>query len=93
MVTTGVLVRNCVGVAALLALLVTAAAPVLHYGFLSLAYRFLAALAQPVADKRIVGALTTMGEGCGLLLRILLTAEVLCMLMFIILTLSFGGGG
>ena len=92
-VTTGVLVRNCVGVAALLALLVTAAAPVLHYGFLSLAYRFLAALAQPVADKRIVGALTTMGEGCGLLLRILLTAEVLCMLMFIILTLSFGGGG
>nr|WP_294527465.1 stage III sporulation protein AE [uncultured Blautia sp.] len=92
-VTTGVLVRNCVGVAALLALLITAAAPVLHYGFLCLAYRFLAALAQPVADKRIVGALTTMGEGCGLLLRILLTAEVLCMLTLIILTLSFGGGG
>lgn len=91
-VTSGVLVRNCVGVAAFLALFVTAAAPILHYGFLCLSYRFLAALAQPVADKRIVGALSTMGEGCGLLLKILFTAEVLSMLIFIILTLSFGGG-
>ena len=51
---------------------------------MSLIYRFLAALAQPVSDKRVVGALTTMGEGCALLLKLLMTAEVLCMLTFLI---------
>ena len=44
-----------------------------------------AAVAQPVSDKRIVGAFSTMGEGCVLLLRILFTAEILCMLAFLVL--------
>ena len=90
--TSAVLVRNSLGAAVLIALVLTGAGPVIHYGILSLAYRFLAALAQPVSDKRIVGALSTMGEGCALLLRIFFTAEILCMLTFLILTASFGGG-
>ena len=56
--------------------------PVIHYGILSLLYRFLAAIAQPVSEKRIVDSLATMGEGCALLLRILFTAEILCILDF-----------
>lgn len=89
--TSAVLVRNSLGVAALIVLVMAGIGPVIHYGMLSLAYRFLAAVSQPVSDKRIVGALSTMGEGCGLLLRILLTAEVLCMITFLILAASFGG--
>lgn len=89
--TSAVLVRNSLGVAALIALVMAGIGPVIHYGMLSLAYRFLAAVSQPVSDKRIVGALSTMGEGCALLLRILLTAEVLCMITFLILAVSFGG--
>ena len=61
------------------------AGPVIHYGLLSFIYRLLAAVAQPVSDKRIVGAFSTMGEGCVLLLRILFTAEILCMLAFLVL--------
>ena len=90
-VTSAVLVKNCLGAAALVAFVLVGAEPVIHYGVLSLAYRFLAAVAQPVSDKRMVGCLSTMGEGCALLLHILLTAEVLCMLTFVILMASFGG--
>ncbi|MDO4274446.1 MAG: stage III sporulation protein AE [Eubacteriales bacterium] len=91
-VTSAVLVRNSLGVVVLVVLVLIGAGPVIHYTMMSLAYRLLAALSQPVSDKRMVGCLSTMGEGCAILLRILLTAEVLCMLTFVILMASFGGG-
>ena len=37
------------------------------------------------SDKRMVGCLTTMGEGCSLLLKLLLTTEVLFMVTVAIL--------
>ena len=83
--TSAVLVRNSLGGVSLVLLATAGLGPILHYGFLSLSYRFLAALAQPVSDKRIVGALSSMGEGCAILLKILFTAELLCMLAFLIL--------
>lgn len=88
--TGALLVKNCLGAVAVILLLFACAGPVLHYGLLSVSYRFLAAVAQPVSDKRITGCLSTMGEGCALLLRILLTAQVLCILTFVILMVSVG---
>ena len=61
--TSAVLVRNCLGVVILFAFVAAGAGPVIHYGILSLLYRFLAAIAQPVSQKRIVDSLATMGEG------------------------------
>lgn len=90
-VTSAVLVRNSLGVVILIALVLAGAGPMIHYGMVSLIYRFLGALAQPVSDKRMVGALSTMGEGAAILLRILLTADVMCMLAFVILMAGFGG--
>ena len=84
-VTSAVLIRNCLGVVILVIFVLAGAGPMLHYGILSLLYRFLAAVSQPISDKRMVSALGTMGEGCALLLRILFTAEVLCMLAFLVL--------
>ena len=84
-VTSAVLVRNCLGVVILVVFVLIGAGPMLHYGILSLLYRLVAAVAQPVSDRRMVRALGTMGEGCALLLRILFTAEVLCMLAFLVL--------
>lgn len=89
--TSAVLVRNCLGVAILVVFVVVGAGPVLHYGMLSLIYRLMAAVSQPVSDKRLVGAFSTMGEGCALLLQILFTAEILCMLAFIVLMAGFSG--
>ena len=89
--TGALLVKNCLGAVAVVVLLLAGARPVIHYGVLSLSYRFLAAAAQPVSDKRIVGCLGTMGEGCAMLLRIMITAEVMCILTFVILMASVGG--
>ena len=90
-ITSAVLVRNSLGVVALVILVLAGLGPVIHYGMLSLSYKFLAALSQPVSDKRIVGALGTMGEGAAMLLRILFTAEILCMLTFLVLMAGVGG--
>lgn len=90
--TSAVLVRNSLGVVTLLALALVSLEPVVHYALLSFAYRFLAALSQPVSDRRMVGALGTMGEACGLLLKILLTAEALCMLTLLVVMSGLGGG-
>lgn len=88
--TSAVLVRNSLGAVTVILLVLAGLGPLVHYGMLSLGYRFLAALSQPVSDKRIVGALSTMGEGCALLLKLLLTAQVLCMLTFLILMAGNG---
>ena len=89
--TGALLVKNCLGAVAVVALHLSCAGPLIHYGLLSLSNLFLAAAAQPVSDKRIVGCLGTMGEGCAMLLRIMITAEVMCILTFVILMASVGG--
>lgn len=91
-ITSAVLVRNCLGVLILLATVAAGAGPVIHYGMLSLTYRFLAAVSQPVSDKRMVECLSTMGEGFEILLKILFTAEVLCILTFLIIMAGIQGG-
>lgn len=91
-ITSAVLVRNSLGIVVFVVFLLVGAGPVIHYLVLSLSYRFLAAVSQPVSDKRLVECLSTMGEGCGFLLRILFTAEIMCMLTFLILMVSFQGG-
>lgn len=84
-VTSAVLIRNCLGVVILVVFVLAGIGSILHYGLLSLSYRLLAAVSQPISDRRMVRALDAMGEGCALLLRLLFTAEVLCMLAFLVL--------
>ena len=88
---TAVLIRNSLGVMGILLLLLFGLPPVIKLGFTALIYKLLAALVQPVSDKRLVGCLSTIGEGCGLLLKVLLTAEFLFMITIAVLTVSFVG--
>ena len=88
---SAVLVRNCLGVAAVVILFLCALRPVLHIAVTGLSYRFLAAFSEPVTDERIVDTLNSMGEGCGLLLKALFTTEVLFLLTIAILAGSYGG--
>lgn len=88
---SAVLVRNCMGVTAVVVLFLCALQPILHIAVSGFTYRFLAAFAQPVSDKRMVGALHSMGEGCGLLLKVLFTTEVLFLLTIAILAGTISG--
>ncbi|MCI8813869.1 MAG: stage III sporulation protein AE [Lachnospiraceae bacterium] len=89
---SAVLVRNCLGVAFVLILLIWGATPLIQYSVCALLYKLAAALAQPVSDKRLVSCLSVMGEGCSMLLKILFTTELLCMIAIAVLAVSFGGG-
>lgn len=88
---TAVLIRNSLGVIGILVLLILGLPPVVKIGFTTLVYKFLAALVQPVSDKRMVGCLFTVGEGCRLLMKVLLMTELLFMITIAILTVSFVG--
>lgn len=88
---TAVLVRNCLGVLGIILLLLLGLPPIIKLGMSTLLYKFLAALVQPVSDKRMVGCLATVGEGCRLLLRVLLTVELLFLITIAILAVSFIG--
>ena len=88
---TAVLIRNSLGVIGILVLLMLCLPPVVKIGFTTLVYKFLAALVQPVSDKRMVGCLSTVGEGCRLLMKVLLMTELLFMITIAILTVSFVG--
>lgn len=91
LLTGAVLIRNSLGIAALLVITAVGAEPMVYYIVMSFLFRFLSAAAEPVSDKRIVGCLETMGEGCMLLFRIFFHGELLCVVTFLILTMSFGG--
>lgn len=89
-VGSAVLVKNCIGAVAMIVLVLCALKPVLNIALSGLAYRFLAAFTQPVSDKRMVGALHSMGEGCTLLLKVLFTTEILFLLTIAILAGTAG---
>lgn len=86
---TAVLIRNCLGITGILILVILGLPPVIKLAGTVLAYKLLAALLQPVSDKRMTGCLWAMGEGCRLLLKVLLTVELLLMITIAILAVSF----
>lgn len=88
---TAVLIRNSLGVIGILLLLLIGLPPVVKLGFTTLIYKLLAALVQPVSDKRLVDCLSTIGEGCRLLLKVILMAEFLFMITIAVLAVSFVG--
>ena len=86
---TAVLIRNCLGVTGILILVILGLPPVIKLAGTVLAYKLLAALLQPVSDKRMTGCLWAMGEGCRLLLKVLLTVELLLLITIAVLAVSF----
>ncbi|MCX4269716.1 MAG: stage III sporulation protein AE [Lachnospiraceae bacterium] len=74
---TGTLVRNAVGVAACVVLFVIISLPVLQTVIFIVTYRVLAVCLEPVADKRLSGAVEEVGKGGGMLLQAIVTAVLL----------------
>lgn len=79
-VGAGTLIKNSVGVAAMIIVLGITLLPVIKMGVLVFFYKFSAAVIEPVADKRISGTLNGVCRGSVLLAKIMLTS----MLLFLI---------
>lgn len=84
MVSSGILIKNGVGIAGVLILVALCAGPLLKVGIMALLYKISAAVIQPIADKRLAGCVSGMGEGARLLGKTLLMAEVMMVLTIVI---------
>lgn len=71
MLGSGMLIKNCVGVAGLAVLVILCIIPLLKAVCLVFFYRIAAAVTEPVADKRICGCLKGMAHGGVLYLKLL----------------------
>lgn len=76
----GILIKNCVGVAALLVLVIIGLIPTIKILCISLFYKLAAVVVEPVSDKRIAGCLKGMAEGGILYLKLM----VYCLALFMV---------
>lgn len=77
---TGLLIKNCVGVTVIVLLVLLCAKPLLEIGILAFVYRLLAALAEPVTDKRISGVLDALARAGMLYVKLVVTAILMLFL-------------
>lgn len=90
MVGTGVLIKNSVGVAAIILLVVICAVPVIKVFVIAVLYKATAAAIEPVTDKRIAGCINGVFKGSVLIGKIMLTSLFLFFLTIAMITASSG---
>ncbi len=64
-ISSGIVIKNCVGAAALVVLVLLCAVPYLKMSVMALLYKLLAAVLEPVADKRIAGGMSGIAGGAN----------------------------
>ncbi len=87
---SGILIKNCVGVTALVFLVAMALLPMIKILCLSLFYKLTSVAVEPVADKRIAGCLKGMAEGGVLYLKLVLYCLALFFVTIALTTASSG---
>jgi stage III sporulation protein AE len=77
---TAVLVKNGIGMAGAIICFALCIVPLVQVALIVLMYKLSAAVIQPVSDKRVIGCLESVAEGCRLLLRVVFTTGLLFLL-------------
>ena len=88
---SGALLKNGFGVAAAVIIVVICLVPVAEVGCYVLFYQVLAAVAEPISDKKLIGVISEMGEGLGLLAKLLFTVCAMFLLTIAIICVTTGG--
>lgn len=87
---TAVMLKNGIGVAGAVLVVGICLVPVLNMGVLTLLYRGIAALIQPISDKRIVEMVNSVGVGCQMLLHVVFTTGVLFLITIAVAAAAAG---
>ena len=88
--SSALVIKNCIGAAALVILFLLCVIPFCKMFFLAALYKFLAAVIEPVSDKRLSGGMNGIANGGMLYLKILNTC---LMLFFLTIALSSAATG
>lgn len=83
---TAVLVKNGIGIVGLIICLALCIVPLAQTAVIALMYKLAAAVIQPVSDKRIVGCVECVGDGCRLLMQVVFTTGLLFLLTIVIVS-------
>ena len=86
LVGTAVLVKNGIGTVGMIVCLALCIVPLLQMSAIALMYKLAAAVIQPISDKRIVGCVECVGDGCRLLMRVIFTVGLLFLLTIVIVS-------
>lgn len=88
---TAVLIKNGIGVAGMIICLVVCLVPIIQIAITSLMYQLIAALIQPVSDKRLVNCVSSVADGSKILLKIVFTTGVLFLITIAVVAATTGG--
>lgn len=77
---TAVLMKNGIGAAGAIFCIVICAVPILQIFAMTLLYKLVAALVQPISDSRIVGCISAVGDSGRLLLKLVFMTGLLFLL-------------
>ncbi len=84
----GVLIKNSIGVAAVIILIVLGSVPLIKMFCFYIVYRIILALVQPISDSRILAGIQGAADGTGILLRAAATSIILFILSIAIVILT-----
>ncbi|MDO5539473.1 MAG: stage III sporulation protein AE [Eubacteriales bacterium] len=88
---TAVLLKNAVGAAGMIIIVMICMAPAVRLAVCTLLYKAVSAAVQPVSDKRITECIAGVGEGTALLLKTVGTMGIMLLLTLAIVTASIKG--
>ncbi len=88
LIGAGVLIKNSVGIAAVMILLVLGGIPLLKLLCFYVVYKVILAMVQPISDNRILAGIQGAADSTGLLLRAAATSVVLSVLSIAIIILT-----
>lgn len=86
MVGSGIIIKNGIGIAAILVILLLCAGPLIQVGVMTFLYKILAAIIQPISDKRMIGCISSVGEGGRLLEKAVVTTTVMFLVTIAMVT-------
>lgn len=72
-----VLIKNGIGVVGMLVCVVICLSPLLQLATLTLLYKGIAAITEPISDKRISGCVSSVGDGCQMMMQVVYTTGIL----------------
>ena len=91
-ISSGLVIKNCIGAAGLIVLLLLCAAPFLKMAGLAVLYKVLSAMIEPIADKRLSGGMNGIANAGMLYLKILITCLMLFFLTIALTSTATGLG-
>ena len=86
MVGSGIIIKNGIGLAAILVLLAMCLGPLVKVGVMAFLYKMLAAMIQPISDRRMIGCISSAGESGRLLGKVVVTTTVMFLVTIAMVT-------